>query len=76
MSAENDEKESQKLRRGAITGIVMIGVIGGFFVLDMVMQGLVYRALQSLRSPNNSTLPGEEQTLNADGDRVTLTFLS
>lgn len=76
MTEKNENKEMKQLGRSAVIAIALIGALGVLFVLDMVKQGLVYRALQTFRSPNNSTLPGDESTIGPDGNRVTLTYLS
>jgi len=67
-------KEQKKMRRGAVIGFTMIGVLGALFVLDMINKGMIYRSLTGLHSENDSMLPGDTRVIGTE--RVKLTFLS
>ncbi|MEL6151332.1 MAG: hypothetical protein AAFU54_02175 [Chloroflexota bacterium] len=63
------------------TGAAIALLVGIYFlimllILDLTNKGLVWRVLNSLRSPNNSTLPGEQRSIGDDTNQANLHFLA
>lgn len=54
----------------------MIAFLGILLVFDLINQGRVWQLLQTFRSPNNGSLPGEKRTVGGDGHQTDVTFLS
>lgn len=70
--------ENEKSIAKQATVVLMIGVVAVILlVLDLLNRGLIWQALQSLRSSNNSTLPDEQRTIgNQASYQTEITFLS
>lgn len=70
------DKREQAIARQ--TTWIMLGMmaLAALLVLDLINRGLVWRALQSLRSQNNSTLPNERRTIGDDSYQTDVNFLS
>ncbi len=71
----NDKTEQVIARQAAV--FLLLGVIFGvLLVLDLLNRGLVWRVLNALRSPNNSTLPDEQRTVGGDAYQTDINFLT
>lgn len=72
----NEEKAEKAIARQAAVFLALTLIFVVLLVLDLINQGLVWRALQSLRSQNNSTLPDEKRTVGDETYRTDIHFLS
>ncbi len=71
MTPSHDRMSAQQA-----TALILLAI--GFtvlLVLDLINRGLVWRMLRALRSPNTSSLPGEDRTVG-DAHQTDVTFLS
>lgn len=71
-----NEKTEQVIARQAAVFLLLGVIFGVLLVLDLLNRGLVWRVLNALRSPNNSTLPDEQRTVGGDAYQTDINFLT